>query len=88
LICLLSLIEIGPNIHRYQLKRDEAILFVLCRAGRGHGTEQPSPRNYQMRTRIKSGQQMSESNYPAGEERLREMGRKLGTVCGAIFTMT
>lgn len=29
---------------------------------------------------------MSESNYPAGEERLREMGRKLGFVCGAIFT--
>lgn len=29
---------------------------------------------------------MSEWNYPAGEERLREMGRKLGIVCGAIFT--
>ena len=29
---------------------------------------------------------MSEWNYPAGEKRLRGMGRKLGIVCGAIFT--
>lgn len=28
---------------------------------------------------------MSEIELPRGEDRLREMGRKLGFVCGAIF---